>query len=101
MDAEMTEINCALFCCFRMFRHPDSPDFLSDSFLGDDSEMDCYYDFAVCTATKEGYEKEIAPSPSDDDDDDPEYMGGVPGDCPIFQGLAAAPWIVSDNEQSA
>lgn len=78
---------CNLDCCFRMFRHPERPDLLSDAFLGSPEDASGY---AVCTATKEEWLAEI----NGPDDGDDVYIGGggVPFGCPIFQGVISAPW---------
>ncbi len=45
-------------------------------------------DYAVCDATREDWEREIAEGPDEDG-----YMGGVPVECPIYQGEVTPPWL--------
>lgn len=95
----MPSIKCDLDCCFRWYQHPENPEFISILWLGDPDEDRSEY--SICTATKEEWETEIR-EPIEDEIDG-SYMGGVPLDCPIYQGLIDAPWIseqIGDSEKS-
>ncbi len=87
-------LRCALDCCFRMYIVPDSPNWWTNVFLGGD--LDDPADYAVCDATREAWEREIAEGPDEDG-----YMGGVPVDCPIFQGLVTPPWEEMSDRRAA
>ncbi len=79
------DIQCDLDCCFRMFRHPERPELLSEVFLG--SDLDSAFEYAVCTAEKEAWEFEVKEQIRNGDFGS-DYIngGGVPYDCPIYQG---------------
>jgi hypothetical protein len=46
-----------------MFRHPQNPNFLSDTFLGDDEDFEMASDYAECSATEEAWNSELRASP--------------------------------------
>ena len=83
-------IDCDLNCCFRMFRHPQDSNFLTDMFLGDEDDWEIASYYAECRATEKAWRKETSLPATDDW----EYIGGggVPYDCPIYQGLVSPPW---------
>ena len=86
------QIECDLDCCFSYWVHPDCPD-MAFSCPPVDPEEVGPYDYEnwglkrVCMATKEEWEKETS-----SEVDEEGYMGGVPVDCPIFQGEVRPPW---------
>ena len=83
----MKVLECGLECAFRAYLVQDSEGhLLAVEALPPDmvEELD---PAAICTATREEWEAEIA-----EELDDDEYMGGVPVDCPIYQGEVTPPW---------
>ena len=97
-------LECALDCCFRMYRVPDyiAPDceLLWDQWLGDGDDWDRDL-YAVCTATKEEWEREVTCEEGVLVEIDDEYIcgGGVPYDCPIYQGEVAPPWEENQKQE--
>ncbi len=87
-------LRCALDCCFRMYVAPQDERIWTDVFVGDG--LDDPADYAVCDATREAWEREIAEEPDEDG-----YMGGVPVDCPIFQGEVTPPWEEASDRRAA
>ena len=79
-------LRCALDCCFRMYVAPQDERIWTDVFVG--GGLDDPADYAVCDATREDWEREIAEGPDEDG-----YMGGVPVECPIYQGEVTPPWL--------
>jgi hypothetical protein len=63
-----------------------------DMWIGDNDDPN-RESYAICTATKEAWEEEITLN-EENDVEDWEYIGGggVPYDCPIYQGEVAPPW---------
>ena len=78
-------LRCALDCCFRMYIAPQDERIWTEVFVGDDPED--AVDYAVCDATREDWEREVAEGMDEDG-----YMGGVPMECPIYQGEVTPPW---------
>jgi hypothetical protein len=77
---------CGLDCCFRMWHWDGTPpDFMTD-IPPERDELDQIGGIPFCCADKKEWERETSCPP-----DDEGYMGGVPMDCPIYQG-EADPW---------
>lgn len=82
---------CELDCCFVMWHWDNTPpEYLTDV-PPERDELDQPQGFRVCAANKQSWKLETSCPP-----DDEGYMGGVPTDCPIYQGEAEPPW---DNEK--
>ncbi len=85
----MKVLECGLECAFRAYLVRDAQGhFWEVEALAGDLEEAGLEPRPVCMATRDEWEAEIA---SDDALDD-GYLGGVPVDCPIYQGEVTPPW---------
>ncbi len=79
---------CSADCCFSLYVRRDNPD-LAFSVPPIDPDFEGPNDicFEVCTADKKAWDYETNCQADEDG-----FMGGVPLDCPIFQGEVDPPW---------